>query len=84
MSAVSDLHCPARIVLARTAPAGDERWAATYEGPVDLAALADAHRGELVLVVGEHDHEAEAVLVEVDADGRRVSGWPPDREGEMR
>jgi hypothetical protein len=73
---VSDLHCPARIVLARTRPRDEQRWAATYEAPVDLGALADAHRGELVLVVGEHGHAAEAVLVEVDAEGRRVSPWP--------
>jgi hypothetical protein len=75
---VSDLHCPARIVLARTRPPGDQRWAATYESPVDLETVADAHRGELVLVVGEHGHAAEAVLVEVDADGRRVTPWPPE------
>jgi hypothetical protein len=53
-----------------------ERLAATYEGPVDLDELADRHRGEAVLVVGEHEYgPAPVVLVEVDADGRRVTSW---------
>ena len=80
---VSDLQCAARLLLVREAPAGalaerlsHERLAATYDAPVDLADLADRHRGETVLVVGEHPHgPAAVVLVEIDADGRRVSPW---------
>lgn len=78
---MSDLQCPARIVLARSRPAGTTPWAATYEAPVSLAELADAHRGELVLVVGEHEHPVDAVLVEIDGDGRRVTPWPPRQAG---
>ena len=87
---MSDLQCPARILLARERPAGGvagERLAATYDGPVDLDALADRHRGETVLVVGpipaEHDLGTVVVLVEVDADGRRVSPWDVGH-GEVR
>ena len=76
---MSDLQCPARILLVRTPPTNDlllagESLAATYEAPVDLEELADRHRGEAVLVVGEHDlGSAPVVLVELDADGRRVT-----------
>ena len=84
---MSDLQCAARFVLVRARPGSDaelqlpgpvaaERLAATYEGPVDLDELADRHRGEAVLVVGEHEYgPAPVVLVEVDADGRRVTSW---------
>ncbi|HEX6149631.1 hypothetical protein [Nocardioides sp.] len=84
---MSDLQCAARFVLVRALPPGGaegrlpgplagERLAATYDAPVDLDELADRHRGEAVLVVGEHDFgPARVVLVEVDADGRRVSSW---------
>lgn len=74
---MSDLQCPARIVLARRRPAEEGPWAASYDGPVDLDAVADLHRGELVLVVGEHGHDLDPVLLEVDGDGRRVTPWPP-------
>ena len=82
---MTDLQCPARILLVRTMPTDDrllagESLAATYDAPVDLEELADRHRGEAVLVVGEHDlGGAPVVLVEVDADGRRVTPWPPQR-----
>jgi hypothetical protein len=82
---VTDLQCPARILLVRTMPTDDrllagESLAATYRAPVDLEELADRHRGEAVLVVGEHDlGSAPLVLVEVDADGRRVTPWPIPR-----
>jgi hypothetical protein len=80
---VSDLQCAARIVLVRERPTGalpgplaEERLAATYDAPVDLDDLADRHRGEAVLVVGEHGFgPARVVLVEVDADGRRITSW---------
>ena len=72
---VGDLQCPARIVLARVRPPGAVAWAATYDAPVDLEAVADLHRGELVLVVGEHGHDVDPVLVELDGDGQRVSPW---------
>ena len=80
---MSDLQCPARILLLRAAVEqaladvlAAERVAATYDGPVDLEELADRHRGEAVLVVGEHGlGPAPVVLVEVDADGRRVTPW---------
>ena len=83
---MSDLQCAARILLVREPPRpaladrlAGERLAATYDGPADLDDLADRHRGETVLVVGpipaEHDLGAAVVLVEVDADGRRVSPW---------
>ena len=82
---MTDLQCPARILLVRTMPTDDgllagESLAATYQAPVDLEELADRHRGEAVLVVGEHDlGSAPVVLVEVDADGRRVTPWPVSR-----
>ena len=84
---MSDLQCAARFVLVRARPApgselrlpgplAAERLAATYDAPVDLDELADRHRGEAVLVVGEHEFgPAPVVLVEVDADGRRVTSW---------
>jgi len=80
---VSDLQCAARLLLVREAPTGAlterlaaERLAATYDGPVDLDELADRHRGEAVLVVGEYRFgDAEVVLLEVDADGRRTTDW---------
>jgi hypothetical protein len=72
---MSDLQCAARILLARVVPehGPPERVAATYDAPVDLDELADRHRGETVLVVGEHGHAADVVLVEIDADGRRTT-----------
>ena len=88
---MSDLQCAARILLVRERPAGspsvrlpgalaEERLAATYDAPVDLDELADRHRGEAVLVVGEHGFgPAAVVLVEVDADGRRVTSWDARR-----
>ena len=84
---MSDLQCAARILLVREAPTGApaerlarERVAATYDGPVDIDEVADRHRGETVLVVGEHQlGAATVVLVEIDADGRRVSPWENSR-----
>jgi len=80
---VSDLQCPARILLVRSRPDRSlaarleaERVVATYEAPVDLDEVADRHRGEAVLVVGEHGcGDATVVLVELDADGRRARTW---------
>jgi hypothetical protein len=84
---VSDLQCAARFVLVRArpepgsqlrlpGPLATERLAATYDAPVDLDELADRHRGEAVLVIGEHEFgSAPVVLVEMDADGRRVTAW---------
>lgn len=80
---MSDLQCPARILLVRERPSGalgerlaTERPAATYDAPVDLDELADRHRGETVLVVGPHDRgPGPVVLVEIDADGQRVARW---------
>lgn len=74
---VTDLQCPARIVLARERPDVPVAWAATYDAPVDLDVLADTHRGELVLVVGEHELTDDPVVLEVDGDGRRALPWPP-------
>ena len=59
---MSDLQCPARIFLAREDQARDgislrgERIAQVYSGSAALVALediADQHRGEAVLVVGD-------------------------------
>ena len=78
---MSDLQCPARILLARERPPDGlavERLAATYDAPVDLEDLADRHRGEAVLVVGEHPYGPDRVVVEIDADGRRVTEWDVD------
>ncbi len=81
---MSDLHCPARILLVREHAHVDsirarEQVAATYAGPADLAELADRHRGEAVLVVGEHGYgDAAVVLVEIDADGLRAVTWDGD------
>lgn len=80
---MSDLQCAARILLVRERPGpalaarlAQERVVAEYDGPTDLADLADRHRGEAVLVVGEHAYgDAAVVLVEIDADGRRVTPW---------
>ena len=75
---MSDLQCPARILLARERSVGalsGERLVATYDAPVDLDELADRHRGETVLVVGEHGYGPGDVLLEMDADGRRVTPW---------
>jgi uncharacterized protein (DUF488 family) len=84
---MSDLQCAARILLARTrdvVPEG-QRFAASYDAPVDLDELADLHRGETVLVVGEHGHEADVVLCEVDADGVRLTSTSRDLgHGEVR
>ena len=84
---MSDLQCPARILLVRDRPdralgvrLGSERVVAEYDGPVDLVELADRHRGEAVLVVGEHEHgDAAVVLVEIDADGLRACPWGSSR-----
>ncbi len=84
---MSDLQCPARILLVRGRPGRalavrlrEERVGAQYDGPVDLAELADRHRGEAVLVTGEHGYgEAAVVLVEIDADGLRVRPWDAGR-----
>ena len=84
---MSDLQCPARILLARSGFAAAELAALvdrenvartiTSDTAVDLDALADLHRGETVLVVcdaGPHvDRGSDVVLVEIDGDGRRVS-----------
>lgn len=83
---MTDLQCPARFLLVRGRPdrslaarLGEERVVAEYDAPVDLADLADRHRGEAVLVVGEHDlGDAEVVVVEIDSDGLRAVRW--DRE----
>ena len=84
---MGDLHCPARILLARTrdaVPQG-ERFAASYDAPVDLEELADLHRGEAVLVVGEHGYDADVVRCEVDADGVRLTSTSRDPDhGEVR
>ena len=74
---VTDLQCPARIVLARVRP-DEGTWAAAYEGPTDLDLIADAHRGELVLVVGDHEFPDDPVVLEVDGDGRRALTWRPE------
>ena len=83
---MSDLQCPARILLVRDRPdralavrLKGERVVAEYDGPVDLAELADLHRGEAVLVTGEHGYgDAVVVLVEIDADGLRAHPWDID------
>lgn len=88
---MSDLQCAARILLVREGPdpalaaqLAQERVVAEYAGPAHLAELADRHRGETVLVVGEHAYgDATVVLVEIDADGRRVTPWT-DGPGQMR
>jgi hypothetical protein len=71
---VSDLQCPARIFLARADQARDgiplterlrgERIAQVYSGSAALAELediADRHRGEAVLVVGDVGSIAETL-----------------------
>jgi hypothetical protein len=42
---------------------------------VDLDDLADRHRGETVLVVGDPAYGPDDVLVEIDSDGLRVTAW---------
>ena len=71
---MSDLQCPARFLLARTRPTPEpgERVAATSGAPADLEEPAARHRGETVVVLGEHGHEADVVMLEVDGDGRRL------------
>lgn len=84
---MSDLQCPARLVVVRSDAAADlvDGWRAA--GVVmaaevvraaradDLDAIADLHRGETVVVV--HDGSLDAVLgegpivLDVDADGWR-------------
>ena len=85
---MSDLQCPARILLARSGVDDVElaelvarenvARTITSDALVDLDALADLHRGETVLVVsdsGPHvDRGSDVVLVEIDADGQRISG----------
>lgn len=83
---MSDLQCPARILLARERPSEKIpalRLAATYAAPVDLQELADVHRGEVVLVVGDHPYGPDRVVVAIDADGRRVTEWEAT-DGEVR
>ena len=83
---MSDLQCPARILLVRGRPTRGMtgvRLSATYAAPVNLDDLADRHRGETVLVVGEHAYGPHDVLVEIDADGLRVTPWDVDH-GEVR
>ena len=88
---MSDLQCAARVLLVRarpdpalTARLAHERVVAEYDGPTDLAELADRHRGEAVLVVGEHAYgDATVVLVEIDADGLRATSWD-DGSDEVR
>lgn len=80
---MGDLQCPARIYVAAALAARDngerlrhERIAAVYEmvRPVDavrdtLEEIADRHRGEAVLVVGETDLVSGALR-------GLVAGWP--------
>jgi hypothetical protein len=108
---VSDLQCPAWLVVARPPlPAevrdglAQGRFACVYVGgpehvtglagvgervapglagsPADvraeIAALADLHRGETVLVVADLDEPDPdgAVLLAVDSDGWVVQPWP--------
>lgn len=81
---MSDLQCPARLLLVRVRPddgplarrLAEERVVAEYAAPADLEDLADRHRGEAVLVIGEHDlGPGDLLLVEIDADGRRIRRW---------
>jgi hypothetical protein len=88
---VSDLQCPARILLVRPDVdpsalielAAREHVSGTITGPgVDLAEVADLHRGETVLVLadeGPHvERGSDLVLVEIDADGWRVTDLSTD------
>ena len=85
---MSDLQCPARLLLVRARPDAAlavrlqaERVVASYDAPADLAELADRHRGEAVLVVGEHGFgTGDVVLVEIDADGTRATRWDPGHD----
>ena len=38
--------------------------------------VADRHRGEAVVVVGDHGYDEPLVAVEIDADGMRVTSPP--------
>ncbi len=90
---MSDLQCAARILLARPSIGADalarlaerEHAARTItaepaDAAVDLAEVADLHRGETVLVVtdtGPHaDRGRDLLLVEIDADGWRFTEVP--------
>ena len=45
-------------------------------GGADLDELADRYRGEAVAVVADHGHgPVEVMLLEKDADGRRLTPW---------
>ena len=81
------MQCPARIVLARSTVSESaladlrerERVVVEVRTPpiVDLDELADAYRGEAVLVVSDEGPHVDAghdvIVVEIDADGRRYS-----------
>ena len=72
-----------RVSAVHAAPGGSvaaETLAAALDVPVaagaDLDDLADRYRGEAIAVVADHSHGSGAVvLLESDADGRRVSRW---------
>ena len=88
---MSDLQCPARIVLALPSVSPEalsallvgERVARLITDPVDLGDVADLHRGETVVVVadaGPHvDRGVPVLVVEIDADGLREVGRPDVR-----
>lgn len=90
---MSDLQCAARILLARPSVGADalarladrEHVARTItaeraDEPVDLAEVADLHRGETVLVIadtGPHaDRDRDLLLVEIDGDGWVLTELP--------
>ncbi len=84
-SVVSALHGQ-RVVVVYGPPAAGElvSWLADELGAAvstghpgaSFDDLADRHRGEAVVVVGDHDHDAPLVLVEIDADGSRTVPQP--------
>ena len=90
---MSDLQCPARIVLARSTVSESaladlrrrERVVVEVRTPptVDLDELADLHRGEAVLVVSDEGPHVDAgpdvLVVEIDGDGRRYSASSTER-----